>query len=205
METFNNLFEHKFVINLDRDFFAPGISRWKTVTEDLKKHNISACRFAAVEGYVENGLLAGEVGIFKSQYRLINTAKKLHWPSIVIFEDDVQFCEQFNEIFNQEINNIPEDWHMIYMGANHLRSLLHVNGSIYRMFHGLAVHAVIIRSTMYDSILERMKTMDVQIDVLYAELQKTHNVYCFYPCIATQRPGHSYIQGGYVDYTGIIK
>ena len=53
--------------------------------------------------------------------------------------------------------------------------------------------------------LERLKKYDNALDVIYSELQKSLNVYSFYPVIATQRVSFSDIENKVTDYKWLIK
>jgi hypothetical protein len=57
---------------------------------------------------------------------------------------------------------------------------------------------------MFSIVLEALKTFRAPIDVIYQQLQSSHNVYCFNPLIATQMVGFSDIENRDVDYSTII-
>ena len=196
----NNFFDKIYCINLEKR-----VDRWENCVKQFTKYGIEVERFNAVNGgeVAPNGvnsLLPGEVGIIRSNYNVIKDAKEKGYKRIVIFEDDVELCEDFNERFLLHYNSTPEDWRFLYMGGNHVGGLIPVNSKVSKMRHSYAIHAICVHEELYDHILSMLEEERVQVDVTYAQLQKIFPSYVFRPHLAWQKDGHSDIQGGYQNY-----
>jgi hypothetical protein len=153
----------------------------------------------------QTNLLPGELGVLLSNKEIIKSAKNENLETILIVEDDCVFNNEIKN-FNNLIDYIPEDWDMIYFGGNHSHTNndLRINNKVIKITNSFAIHCVAIKSTVFDEILEILNNYDRQIDVLYCEIQKKHNVYCFYPAIAKQKIDFSDIQNRIVDYNYLI-
>lgn len=196
----NDIFDEVYCINLDHRK-----DRWEECNKHFTKHNINVTRISAVNGNeVEpNGvgnLLSGEIGVIRSNYNVIKQAKENNYEKIVIFEDDVELDPYFKDKFISYYEAVPDDWSFIYMGGNHVRGLIPVNEKIYKMVHSYAIHAICIKNTIFDHILELLEKEKKQVDVVYADLQSVFPSYVFRPHLAWQKAGFSDIQQGYQNY-----
>jgi len=200
MRHINDEFDKIYCINLKHR-----TDRWENCLEQFQKYDINVSRFDAINGKNiipsgKNGLLAGEIGIIRSNYKIIEEAKNNNYEKIIIFEDDVVLTNDFTVKFSQYYDNTPKDWCFIYMGGNHIHKPVAINERIHRMRYSYAIHAICIHEKMYDIILNLLKKELEQVDVTYAKLQRLHPSYVFIPHLAWQKEGHSDIQGGYVNY-----
>jgi hypothetical protein len=196
----NNYFDHVYCINLDHR-----VDRWENCLSQFDNYGIEVERFSAVNGnvvtpYGVGKLLPGEVGVIRSNYNVIQDAKNNGYKNIVIFEDDVELCDDFNERFDLHYVNVPNDWKFLYMGGNHVGGLSLVNNKVSRINHTYAIHAICINEDLFEPILKLLSEEKVQVDVTYAQLQKIYPSYVFRPHLAWQKDGHSDIQGGYQNY-----
>lgn len=196
----NDIFDKIYCINLEHRH-----DRWENCEKQFNKFNITVEKFNAVNGKEEtpNGvgkLMPGEVGVIRSNFNVIKDAKEKGYKSIVIFEDDVELCENFNEKFMNYYDMVPKDWCFLYMGGNHVGGVSMINENIGKMNHTYAIHAICVKEDLYDHILEMLKEERVQVDVTYAQLQKIFPSYVIRPHLAWQKDGYSDIQGGYQDY-----
>lgn len=196
----NDIFDKVYCINLKHR-----IDRWESCQTQFNKYGIEVERFDAVNGNEIipegiNGLMPGEVGVIRSNYNVIKEAKENGYKKIIIFEDDVELCEDFNERFKLHYDNTPNDWRFIYMGGNHVGGLVRINNKVSKIRHSYAIHAICVHEELYDHILTMLEEEKVQVDVTYAQLQKIFPSYVFRPHLAWQKDGHSDIQGGYQNY-----
>jgi hypothetical protein len=151
----------------------------------------------------------GCFGLILSNIEIIKEAKNNNYKNILILEDDCYFT---SEVLNVDsyFDMLPDDWDMLYMGGNHNTHMgeplpKQINDKIVKLHNTFTTHFVAINHIMYDLILERLLKFDTAIDVMYAEIQKTHNVYSTSTAIAKQLNGYSDIENKVVDYTWLIK
>jgi GR25 family glycosyltransferase involved in LPS biosynthesis len=206
-KTISNYFDNIYCINLKS---RP--DRWKQATDEFNKFNINTVkRYNAVDGSkVTNPnprLLKGEVGVLLTHINLIEMAQRRGYKNILILEDDVYFTDELLKL-EEYMNSVPEDWDMLYFGANHVYGKLPleiINEKIVRLNYSVGLQCVAIKNTMFDKILDIVPNIDKQIDAYYADMMKSYNIYCFNPNMALQREGFSDIQQQNVNYDRFFK
>lgn len=202
MLTLNNFFDKIYCINLEHR-----TDRWKKSKELFDKYNIKVDRFNAINGknisndIRKNILLDGEIGVLLTHLEIIKECKKNNYKSVFIFEDDVDFIEDFDQMFNVICKQIPENFDFLYLGGNNIQGSQRITTNIHKIFHTYAIQSFGIKNTMFDYILENLPDYKKQIDVFYAELHSKTNSYITKPHLTWQRPDYSDIQGGFMDYT----
>lgn len=217
-KTLNDYFSVIYCINLDR---RP--DRYSQVQEEFKKINVDVRRISGIDGNTIDtppGIRPGAFGLLLTHFNLIEKAIVNKYDNMVIFEDDVTFVNNFNEIFNEKIKSLPENWELLYMGGNHILSVdgfdlitgdknFKVTKDNYKSLNyelcktpcTYCAHALVINSRIYEKILNKMKTQP--IDNIYYQLQGNGKSYAFLPSLATQRPNFSDIESGYVNYSNM--
>ena len=196
----NEYFDKIYCINLNHRS-----DRWDNCSLQFKKNGLKVDRFEAINGKELvpnglNGLMSGEIGVIRSNYNVIKNAKDNGYKNIIIFEDDVELCDDFTIRFESLFDSVPKDWGFLYLGGNHVGGLTIVNENVSRIRHSYAIHAICINEQVYDHILEILPNEKEQVDVTYAKLQQIFPSYVFRPHLAWQKDGHSDIQGGYQNY-----
>lgn len=194
----NDYFDKIYCINLDKRS-----DRWEECLVQFEKHNLTVERFSGIDGsMIENNtkLANGELGVLKTHIELIKDAKEKGYKNILILEDDVEFTENLNEKFFSVKNQIPNDWIMLYLGANHVGGVIQLSENICQVIHSYAIHAFAINSELFDLIINGLPKYKKPVDVFYAELQPLFPSYVIRPHLAWQRVSFSDIQGGVVNY-----
>lgn len=192
-------FDKTFCVNLDHR-----TDKWETVSSDFILHGLSVERWSAVDGSkveYSGSLKKGVIGCAMSHRDIITHAKEMSYKKILIFEDDVEFDPNLNDNFNAWYVEVPNDWDMLYLGGNHnVKVITKCTPHLMRATKTQTTHAYAIKNTIYDLILNRLNNIDLDVDVIYMEIQKICNAYCFTPRLAWQRPGMSDIWHQHVDY-----
>jgi glycosyl transferase, family 25 len=181
----NQLFPYKVCINLDRR-----IERWRQMQDKFYQHGIhSVRRFAAVDG--ENSIIPvnwpgtpGAYGCLLSHLEVVREARRLGLPSILIFEDDVVFDDQFELKFSDYTRQLPADWDMLFFGALHKDELIKVSDNIGRITQSNSTYACVLRGTVFDAFIELNNKREEVLDVNSLVLQQQFNCYCFLPHLA---------------------
>jgi glycosyl transferase family 25 len=192
-----------FCINLDR---RP--DRWESVQKQFQKHGIKNVeRFSAVDGNsikVNNqiNLLPGEIGCLLSHLEIVKKAKEQGLKNYLVLEDDVIFRDDFSKLYERFNKQIPEDWNMVYLGGNNvIDHPVKISENVFKIYNTYAIHAVIVKDTLYDYLIEMLPKMKKPVDVYFADLQKIFNCYCFNnPKLAWQNTGFSDIQMKEINY-----
>lgn len=145
----------------------------------------------------------GDLGCTRSHLHCACVAMEEGHPWYGVFEDDVVFHKDFVELFPEFLKNVPDDWDMIYFGGNHDQPLQPVNRYVSRMTRTFTTHAMIVRSTIYDALIDVLNRVE-KVDVAICSLHARYNCYVFQPHLAIQRPSYSDILERYADYQHLI-
>ncbi len=206
---FQKHFKRTFCINLDRRG-----DRIQSFYADSKKIGFDYERVGGVDGQTltfKNPLNIphfhpGDVGCTLSHLKTLERAMDLKLDNYLVFEDDVLFRDGFIYLYNKFIDQVPQDWDMIYFGANHDNTEpIRITENVSRVVKAYTTHAIAIKSTMFED-LKKVWSEPVQpVDVLLSFLHSKYNVYCFQPNICGQKSGYSDILGKEVNYDFLIK
>lgn len=194
-----NSFKHKFCINLERRK-----DRLKETLLEFEKNDILDVEI--IKAIDSKYYYVDDISINKGAYcltltikQLIERAKEENYSEIVIFEDDVVFVDNFQELSSKyliEIFNELNDWDMIYFGVNNINPPIKIKKNINKLTKSVSSHFFIIRNTMYDNILKMINKEGKikQIDLIYSDFHKNINAYTHNPAICFQRKGYSDIE-----------
>ena len=195
----NEIFKHKFVINLDRRK-----DRREQYEAEFEKHGIKNVeRISAVDGNlidIVSPINKGEIGVMRSHKNIYKYCLENNIDQCLIFEDDVQFFPDVKN-FKSWYAEVPEDWQIIYLGGNHLCSpLQQVSERVYKTVYSLTTHAYAIKKDMMQFVLNISNEEQHPIDVYLGNATRHFPSYAFVPVLAVQRDSFSDIQQQQNDY-----
>ena len=206
-----DFFDGAYCINLERRS-----DKWAECLKEFSKHDLLVYRFNAVDGSTLSGEfdIKDTIGRARNHAKgimvcalshkgVISLAKKYMMDSVLILEDDVCFDNKLNEKFSEWIKEVPDNWDMLYFGGNHnVREIENkISPHVFKATNTQTTHAYAVKETVYDMILNRLGNINYDVDVIYTEIQKQCNAYCFTPRLAWQRAGVSDIFNTHVDYS----
>jgi GR25 family glycosyltransferase involved in LPS biosynthesis len=205
-----DFFDKTYCINLERRK-----DRWDECLLEFNKHNLTLIeRFIAVDGtelpQVTSGFVTpSRLALVLTNIKILEEAIEKNYNSVLIFEDDIEFTDEIN-LISEYFKFLPKDWDMLYFGGNHnthirIEPPVIINEKVCKLHSTFSTHCVAINKKSFKTILDRLKKCDNALDVIYVELQKSLNVYSFYPLIATQRVSYSDIENKIADYKWLIK
>ena len=217
MTTINNYFEKIFCINLDR---RP--DRWQECLKQFSIHNLEVSRFSGVDAknipeIMEKvnrtpGLVFGDIGCGRSHRLIIESAKRDNLNNILIFEDDVEFHDSLNEVFSKFIQEVPDDWYILFLGGNHSLNnvwqrepVMKISEHVYKLIFCHSTHAYAIRKKAYDKIIECLLPENDKGDILFSHAQIQLNTYVLRPHLAWQRDSYSDVLEENVNYEFLKK
>lgn len=216
----NEYFDKIICINLNKR-----TDRWSDMKQQFIKHNIDVIRFEAIEGNPmdwkshsfigRRNSFPGAMGCIASHVNVYKMAKENGWKNVLIIEDDCDFIENINELFEESIKTLPKDWDLLYFGGVHETKNGEFMPEPYNKYFVKAKRIITttcyaVNHTCYDLILNTvLKTepyFDCPIDTyLGAYIQPNLETYAYHPPIAWQRPSHSDIQNAHRDYSEMMK
>jgi GR25 family glycosyltransferase involved in LPS biosynthesis len=205
MKSINVYFDKVYCINLTKR-----LDRLTSATQEFQKNNIIFERYPAIDGnqlQPNNYMKLGEFGCLLSHVSVLRNAKENEYEKILITEDDIEFSENFTDRFFEYIKDLPDDWDMFYLGANHAlcnkyetNPPIHISNNIYKVNHAYAAHAYAVNMKCYNLVYKNLIEFKHPVDVVYSKIQSKLNVYLFRPHLAWQKPGYSDIMNSDVNY-----
>lgn len=159
----------------------------------------SVQRFSAIDGneaVLPHGWIhtPGAYGCLLSHVQVVREARNAGVSSVLIFEDDVVFDPHFKETFASFIQELPDDWDMLFLGALHKDAPIKVSQHIARITKANSTFAYAIRNTVFDAFIELNSRAEHVLDMNSYELQERFNCYCFTPNLAWVESEYSDVQ-----------
>jgi hypothetical protein len=203
MKTLNDYFDKLYCINLDKR-----TDRWNLAEPEFQKHGLNVERVPGYDGSKLNlefppEIKEGAVGCSLSHLFTIKLAKQNKLDNFLLLEDDVVFDDGINEKFFSVLDQVPDDWDMLYLGGQHFHGMdmPQVNENVYKCVYTLAAQSVGIKHTVYDYFIDKLMDITKINDLHYAESHKEINAYVIIPHLTWQRNSFSDIEKVNVDYT----
>ena len=221
----NNYFDKVICINLNTRK-----DRWREAQHEFGKFNIKVERYAAIENnpmgwnhipssdpldYIKPLSWPGAAGCMASHVNIWKMAKENGWKNVLIIEDDCDFISNLQEIFNIQIQNVPDDWDLLYFGGIHetrngkyIPNL--ISNNVLKAKRIITTTCYAIKDTCYDlaikTVLADQPWFHTAIDgYLGAYIQPNCNTYAFDPPLAWQRASFSDIVNDHRDYSDMMK
>ncbi len=142
----------------------------------------------------------GAYGCLLSHVAVVREARRLGAASVLIFEDDVVFDDQFEDRFDACIAQLPSDWDMLFFGALHKDEPVRVARDIARITQANSTYAYALKATVFDDFIELNRETEEVLDNNSLVLQRTFNCYCSMPHLAWVEAAHSDVQCRLVNH-----
>jgi len=147
----------------------------------------------------------GAWGCYLSHLRILETALNTGVESILFLEDDALFCEDFTKRVTEFLAEVPDNWHMLYLGGQHLhvahKPPVKITNNLYQPWNVNRTHAFAIqgegRQIVYKHLMRRNWSRGHHIDHHLGRLhqQRAHRIYCPADWLVGQNEGYSNIAG----------
>ena len=166
----------------------------------FERHGIRGVRrFAATDGQALTcppnwSSTKGAYGCLLSHLQVVCEARSLGAPSVLIFEDDVEFHARFQDLFSTYVQQVPDDWEILYFGALHMEDPIRISENVYRVGRAYSTYAYALKDAIFDTFIESNTDAVSAIDVNNLALQMNHKCYCFVPHVAWVESGESDVQ-----------
>lgn len=163
--------------------------RLALVTDELHKFGVTEFeRFSAHAG--------GYDGFNRSMSEALRNEEEL-----LIIEDDCQFFGKLTDLIEAKAK-LPNDWHLLYLGANVLSEQTKYANGIWNLNNGWTSHAILYSTNAARWCFENFNPNAgiVYDEWLRVEAQKKLRCFIVNPFLAIQRPDYSDIQSQYAEY-----
>lgn len=206
MDVIKNMKIHQidkiFCINLNCRF-----DRKQRCEEIFKKYDLRAEFFPAIDGKnlnIKTKIKSGHVGCCLSHREIYRKFSNSNWNNILILEDDVEFVEDFVDLFDLYYREVPNDWHLLYFGGNHNNTTKNmISDHIHKLHNTYTTHCYLLNRKAIPFLLTEFDDCNIytqEVDVHLSNIQKRISCYGFIPHLAWQRASFSDIEEGYRDY-----
>lgn len=196
----NDYFDHIYCLNLDR---KP--EKWNNIKKKCNDLSIDITRFSAVDGNnIPNSTLKKydkinkyAVGCLLSHYNIIKDAQKNNYERVLILEDDVLFCNDFNKKFNEFISKVG-NWKLLYLGGTqHKWDGIKIEDGYYRAKNVDGTFAYAVDQSIYDDLLQTDSISNRPIDNILWDIQQKYYNHCYvcYPNLIIADVSESEIRG----------
>lgn len=120
--------------------------RWEKAQKAMKDFGLKEFeRFPAIE------LASGLWGHARSHLKCLELGANL------IFEDDIFFIEGAREIFEKAVQQLPEDWDMMYLCGNVERPLKRVSGNLFKCEYAWVTNGILYSEKGRRKVLDNFK------------------------------------------------
>jgi GR25 family glycosyltransferase involved in LPS biosynthesis len=206
--TLNDVTKNIYVINLKE--------RTDRKLHILKELNKIGCNnFFLIEGIDGNKinnnskLKNGMFGLVKTYLNIFDEWNKTPQEDILIIEDDCVFVENFNPKLKNYLNNVPNNWDMLYFGANHNYHIgmktQDINNKCIKLNNSYSAHCILLKNYVFIDLINNIKNFSIENDVMLANLQKKYNAYSSKEPLTSQLQSYSNIENKFVNYDWLIK
>jgi glycosyl transferase family 25 len=216
----DNFVDKTYIINLDERK-----DRWNAIQLQLQKIGLQNYeRFPAYKPtltdfpktYYDRLTLAGvdhekykiaALGSKLSHTQIMRISLSKGYKKILILEDDAEFIDNFNELFENDINELEKlKWDMFFLGANHKNKPISVSKHLLKLMGAYTTHAYIIKDIMMKKIINETLEMGNEFDVYYCDMiHSLGTSFCPKVPLAWQASGFSDVLGGIRSYNVLKK
>ena len=129
----------------------------------------------------------GAWGCYRSHVRIIEESLNCGLGSVLIFEDDATFCDDFSRRCERFLEAVPDDCGQAYLGGQHLRRPEPISDLVVRASNVNRTHAYSLFGT--EAMLEVYRWLNAcdqwvdrnHIDHHYGRMHKARNIGCYAP------------------------
>lgn len=196
-----------FIINLE-----DRVDRKQSTESQLKKYNIDNYEFIeAIDGNkldidpvslpndIDRKHLGkkfrrhfsnNEIACVQSHIKAIKKAKELDLDYVIILEDDIIICEDWNKRLEKLMKMVPGKWNHIFLSGKpnesmlkfkplNLAPFLHIEQSINTM----GAFSYVLKKDIYDLVISELEKMELPVDDVIKDLIEDKKIksYTFYP------------------------
>ncbi|WDE08042.1 glycosyltransferase family 25 protein [Thalassomonas viridans] len=133
----------------------------------------------------------GAYGCLQSHVAIVEFARSLGVSSVLIFEDDVEFANDFQKKLLPVLAHLPTNWQMFFLGAIALEDPVPVSPGLATITKAYSTYAYAIHHTLFDAFIQLNKNSEQLLDINSFILQQNYSCYCASPYLAWVESGYS--------------
>jgi hypothetical protein len=138
----------------------------------------------------------GVAGCRDSHLQIIQKAKSLKLPYVMILEDDLQFSQNLHKL-----PEFPKEWSMLYLGGTLTSNIGESEEKWVKIKDCWTTCGYILHSSLYDKVIKDLQSYQDEVDRYYVEeIQHEYHCYLVNPIMVKQRNDYSDIEKRNVNY-----
>jgi GR25 family glycosyltransferase involved in LPS biosynthesis len=171
--------------------------RMENAHDELSKYGIEYERWSAINGYeIEIKDFQGEVtsawnnrsaALSKTTQLIIEDAMDKKYNNILIFEDDIKFVDNMENIVTNTMSALPNKWDLILFNITNEYDSIPVSRYLNNIRNAWCCQAYAINSNMFGTYHWELQKRDRPIDAVTIEIQKHGNSFASSP-FAVEHP-----------------
>jgi GR25 family glycosyltransferase involved in LPS biosynthesis len=138
-----------------------------------------------------------EMSIIMSHLSALKHAKMMNYDNVIILEDDVVLCEDWNERINQLKQDLPEDWGHVYLSghSDYVALKKYDIPTIIPSPKMVGAFAYMVNSSGYDKIINFCMSFMTTYDdmIMHAIDQGKLKSYTYFPFMAFHNANDSFV------------
>jgi GR25 family glycosyltransferase involved in LPS biosynthesis len=135
-----------------------------------------------------------EIAALRSHYNLLKFAHENNFESILILEDDVDFCDDFKNKLSAAMLELPYDWECLHLaGSSPIDCLIQYSPLLDRCLKSWGGYAYIVRHSAIPKLLSELEKEQTQLDTHYTWIMKDMKWYKTKEMLVYHLPGYSEI------------
>lgn len=199
------------ILNLDRS-----VDRREIFKEQFKNHEDEWNFYPAFDGkHITNKTIKGnisgggygngrqfqnaELAIIMSHLGAIKTAKMLGYKDVIILEDDVAICEDWDYRLEILLNSLPKDWEYTYLSghSDYTKFKQYETPVISKAPKMVGAFSYMVNHTAYDKIIDYCTSFMTTFDdmIMYMIAKNKLNGYVYFPFMTYHNANESLIWG----------
>lgn len=170
-----------------------------------RKDRWARCK-EVLQGKVERVTHYTTVQDFQDSYKgymtdWLKMLKMFQGGPLMFFEDDFEFTDDFDEVFDKAVAELPQSYDMLYLGANLQAPVTRYSDHLVRVNGAWLMHATLLSAKFIDFIIDNYPNSNIRIaDEWYRRIAPQREFYMTVPMISYQRKDYSDFVGRYVYY-----
>jgi len=147
----------------------------------------------------------GQLGCRDSHKRLLSKIYEDGVEHCLIFEDDVELCDNFEFKLEEIIKELPEDWDMVYLGGWNLGEKKSYTNKLNIAEKVYTTHSYLIRRKFIPLLIDEINKDEYKkVDVIFSVLQKQNKCFIASPILCWQRKGFSDVENTITNNTHLL-
>ena len=141
-----------------------------------------------------------ELGIIMSHLAAIKYAKMMNLEDIIILEDDVVLCNDWNERIEILKKSLPESWEHVYLSghSDYVKFKKYESPTIIRSPKMVGAFAYLVKKSAYDKIINYCSSFMTTFDdmVMHMIDKKQLISYAYFPFVSFHNADESFVWNG---------